>query len=105
MLRETAAVSTETDPVPVQTAVRPENNTAVNSVRESKDELETDFLSGQAQCPKVLRPATGRPWPGGATGNAFAYKMFAASSASSERSPFCNSMCAAIAWSRNRLTT
>jgi hypothetical protein len=32
-------------------------------------------------------------------------RMFAANSASSERSPFCNSMCAAMAWSLKRLTT
>jgi hypothetical protein len=31
------------------------------------------------------------------------YKILAASSANSERSPFCNSMCAAIVWSRNLL--
>ena len=34
-----------------------------------------------------------------------AYKRFAASSASSDRSPFCSSMCAAMGCSRNLLTT
>ena len=33
------------------------------------------------------------------------YKILAARSANSERSPFCNSMCAAMASARNRLTT
>ena len=32
------------------------------------------------------------------------YRMFAASSANSERSPFWSSICAATAWSRKRLT-
>lgn len=32
------------------------------------------------------------------------YKRFAASSASSERSPFWSSTCAAMAWARNLLT-
>ena len=69
--------------------------------------LERNLIWAEGQI-EVFRPEAVSVWDRNlfysGTGTVLGYKIFAASSANSERSPFCSSTWAATAWGRNRLT-